>query len=66
VRTGGPLESPLLVGQYPPYVEAQLKAYVTGERKNDQYARMRVIARKLTAEEIADLPAYCNAPLATR
>ena len=63
-RAGGPLETPLLVGQYAPYVEAQLKVYANGARKNDLYARMRTIARKLTSEEIADISAYYNAPLA--
>lgn len=62
---GGPLETPLLVGQYVPYVETQLNAYASGVRSNDRYARMRAIARKLKPEEIVELSVYYNAPLAT-
>lgn len=61
-RAGGPWEAPNLTGQYPPYTEAQLKAYAEGKRRNDVYARMRIIAGKLTAQEIRELSAYYNAP----
>ena len=61
-RSGGPWEAPNLTGQYYSYFEAQLNAYATGKRKNDLYARMRTIASKLTAKEIAELSAYYNAP----
>lgn len=59
---GGPLEAPNLTGQYPPYFEAQLKAYADGTRRNDLYARMRIIATKLTPKEMSELSAYYNAP----
>jgi cytochrome c553 len=61
-RAGGPWEAPLLTGQYPPYFETQMNAFVDGRRKNDLYARMRVIAGKLTPQEIGELSAYYNAP----
>ncbi len=61
-RAGGPLEAPNLTGQYPPYIEAQLKAYAEGQRRNDLYGRMRIIAKKLTPREIDELSAYYNAP----
>lgn len=61
-RAGGPLETPALTGQYYWYTEAQLRAFADGTRRNDRYARMREIARKLTAGEIAELSAYYNAP----
>jgi cytochrome c553 len=61
-RAGGPLETPTLTGQYPPYVESQLKAYAEGRRRNDLYGRMRRIAKQLTPQEIRELSAYYNAP----
>lgn len=61
-RSGGPLETPSLTGQYPPYVETQLKAYAEGRRRNDLYGRMRRIAKQLTPQEIGELSAYYNAP----
>lgn len=61
-RSGGPLETPALMGQYPDYFSAQLRAYVDGSRRNDLYARMRTIAAKLTDKEIEGLAAYYNAP----
>ncbi|MGE3335274.1 MAG: cytochrome c [Rhodospirillaceae bacterium] len=61
-RSGGPVEAPNLTGQYPPYVETQLKAFADGTRRNDLYSRMRIIAKKLTPQEISELSAYYNAP----
>ena len=34
-RTGGPIETPTLTGQYVQYLEAQLKAFASGTRHND-------------------------------
>ena len=62
VHAGGPLEAPMLTGQYPGYIAAQLKAYASGARKNDLYSRMRNIAVKLTDQEIAEISAYYDAP----
>ena len=51
-RTGGPIETPTLTGQYAQYLEAQLKAFASGTRHNDIYHRMRSVAAKLTLDEI--------------
>ncbi len=61
-RTGGPLEAPNLTGQYRPYFETQMNAFASGVRRNDLYSRMRVIAKRLTPQEIDELSAYYNAP----
>lgn len=37
----GPEEAPVLAGQSASYLEGQLKAFASGARKNDLYARMR-------------------------
>ena len=57
-RTGGPIETPTLTGQYAQYVEAQLKAFASGSRHNDIYHRMRSVAAKLTPDEIRLLATY--------
>ncbi len=56
--TGGPIEAPLLAGQYRSYTADQLRAYNFRERHNDVYARMRTIAGALTDAEITELAAY--------
>lgn len=61
-QSGGPLEAPNLTGQYRPYFEAQMKAFASGERRNDIYSRMRIIAKRLTPKEIEELASYYNAP----
>jgi cytochrome c553 len=61
-RAGGPWEAPNLTGQYPTYIETQLKAYADGRRRNDLYGRMRTIAQKLTPREIGELSGYYNGP----
>jgi cytochrome c553 len=55
---GGPIETPILTGQHHLYLENQLKLYKAGERRNDVYRRMRVIASQLSDEEIAALARY--------
>src|SRR5205085_2273645 len=57
-RTGGPIETPTLTGQYAQYIEAQLKAFASGTRHNDIYHRMRSVAAKLTSNEIRLLAIY--------
>lgn len=52
---GGPVEAPVLVGQNSEYIERQLLAYKSGQRRNDVYRRMRDIAQNLTADEIKRL-----------
>jgi len=58
IRAGGPIETPTLTSQYPQYIEAQLKAFASGERHNDIYHRMRSVASKLTATEMQLLAIY--------
>ena len=55
---GGPIETPTLTRQNRDYLAAQLRAYRSGERRNDIYTRMRSIAGKLTDREIERLAAY--------
>ena len=55
---GGPIETPVIIGQSREYLVAQLNAYATGQRKNDVYGRMRDIAAKLTPEEREQLARY--------
>jgi cytochrome c553 len=57
-RTGGPIETPTLTGQYARYLEAQLTAFASGQRHNDIYHRMRSVASKLTPAEIQLLAVY--------
>ncbi|MBX7198232.1 MAG: c-type cytochrome [Rhodospirillaceae bacterium] len=60
--SGGPVDAPHLVGQYPAYVAAQLRAFAGGERRNDVAGRMRAIAAKLTPAEIESLARYYEGP----
>ena len=54
----GPTASPVLTGQSPAYIEAQLKAFASGQRHNDLYGRMRQVASLLTEEEMHRLAIY--------
>jgi cytochrome c553 len=56
--SGGPIETPILTGQHHLYLENQLKAYKSGQRRNDVYRRMRTIAGQLSDEEIEALARY--------
>jgi cytochrome c553 len=49
---GVPAQYPLLGGQYGEYVEAQLKAFRSGERANDPNRMMRMTAARLSDAEI--------------
>ncbi len=49
---------PALSGQHAKYVENQLKAFKSGERKNDAGKMMRNIAEKMSDEEIKAVAAY--------
>lgn len=50
---------PMLAGQWPEYTEAQLKAFRSGERKNDGDSKMmRLSAMDLNDEEIAAVASY--------
>ena len=60
---GGPIETPVIIGQSREYMIAQLNAYANGTRRNDVYGRMRSIARKLTPEEREQLARYFEGTL---
>lgn len=60
---GGPIETPVIIGQSREYMLAQLEAYANGARKNDVYGRMRDISAKLTLEERAELARYFQGTL---
>lgn len=55
---GMPAQYPRLAGQYAEYVEAQLKAFRSGERANDPNKMMRAIAARLSDREIKALAEY--------
>ncbi|MDI3309421.1 MAG: c-type cytochrome [Acetobacteraceae bacterium] len=57
-RAGGPVEVPTLADQHADYIEAQLQAFATGERRNDIYHRMRSVASRLTPHEMHLLAIY--------
>lgn len=59
--SGGPIETPILAEQSKEYLVQQLKLYATGERRNDVYGRMRIVAEQLTQAEIDGLAAYYRA-----
>jgi len=59
--SGGPIETPILAEQGKDYVVRQMKLYASGERRNDVYGRMRIIAAQLTAAEIDGLATYYRA-----
>jgi cytochrome c553 len=45
----------MLSEQHTEYLVQQLQLYASGERRNDVYGRMRIIAAKLTSAEILGL-----------
>ncbi|MFL6572853.1 MAG: c-type cytochrome [Burkholderiales bacterium] len=57
-QSGGPVESPRLTHQGAQYLAAQLRAFKTGERRNDIYSRMRSVAAALSDSEIEGLAAF--------
>ena len=59
--SGGPIETPVLAEQQDEYLFLQLKLYASGERRNDVYARMRLIASRLTEDEMRGLAGYYRA-----
>jgi cytochrome c553 len=56
--TGIPAQYPLLGGQYAEYIEAQLKAFRSGERANDPNRMMRMTAARLSDAEIKAVANY--------
>ena len=57
----GPEEAPVLVGRSATYLEGQLKNFVSADRWNDMFARVRTIAKQLSPEEIHGLALYYGA-----
>jgi cytochrome c553 len=55
---GLPAQYPRLAGQYPEYVEAQLKAFRAGDRHNDANKMMQSIAAKMSDPEIRAVADY--------
>jgi cytochrome c553 len=58
IAAGGPIETPTITGQYAQYLEAQLLAFSSSQRRNDIYHRMRSIASRLTPAEMKMLAIY--------
>lgn len=55
---GLPAQYPRLAGQYPEYIEAQLKAFRAGERRNDANKMMQSIASRMSDPEIRAVADY--------
>lgn len=55
---GMPAQYPRLAGQHPEYIEAQLKAWRSGERANDSGKMMRTIASKMSDAQIKAVADY--------
>ncbi|MDD4916160.1 MAG: c-type cytochrome [Methylococcales bacterium] len=55
---GEKMDIPALAGQQADYFVRTLNAYKNGQRHNDIYSRMRLIARQLSADEIKELAGY--------
>ncbi len=55
---GEKMDIPALAGQHADYLASTLMAYKSGERHNDIYSRMRLIAQQLSGEEIKELATY--------
>jgi len=57
---GVPAQFPRLAGQHAEYIEAQLKAFRSGERANDPNRMMRAIATQLSDGEIKAVAEYIS------
>ena len=55
---GQVMDTPALSGQNAEYTSTTLKAFKSGERHNDIYSRMRLIAETLSDQEIEELGLY--------
>jgi cytochrome c553 len=55
---GEKIDIPSLAGQQAEYLARSLLAYKSGERHNDIYGRMRLIAKQLSDEEIKQVAEY--------
>jgi cytochrome c553 len=54
----GHLIYPRIGGQHADYLKQQLKNFASGERSNDANRFMRVIAKRMSEEEISAVSAY--------
>lgn len=57
---GMPAQYPRIAGQHAEYIEAQLKAFRSGERANDPNRMMRAVAEKLSDREIKAVAEYTS------
>jgi cytochrome c553 len=55
---GGPIETPTLNEQVHDYFVRQLQAFASGQRRNDVYGRMRLLAAQLSPAEMDGLARY--------
>lgn len=55
---GIPAQYPRIAGQFPEYVEAQLKAFRSGARANDPSGMMRTVSAHMTDREIQAVSQY--------
>ena len=55
---GMPSQYPRIAGQFPEYVEAQLKAFRSGARANDPNGMMRGVAARMSDREIQAVSEY--------
>ena len=55
---GLPAQYPRLAGQYAEYTEAQLKAFRSGERRNDANKMMQAVAARMSDPEIRAVADY--------
>lgn len=58
--SGIPVQFPRLAGQHSKYVLSQLKNFRSGDRANDGGMMMRVIARKMTDQEMKAVSEYIS------
>jgi cytochrome c553 len=58
--SGMPAQYPRLAGQHAEYIEAQLRAFRTGERANDPNSMMRTVAAKMSDGEIKAVAEYVS------
>ena len=56
--TGMPAQYPRIAGQFPEYIEAQLKAFRAGTRANDPNGMMRSVAARMSDREIQAVSEY--------
>lgn len=55
---GMPVQYPRIAGQFPEYIDAQLKAFRSGARANDPNGMMRGVAAKMSDREIQAVAEY--------